>query len=286
MRRRPAAPVQPFRPGTHPSATYPFPEIAMRHVLLFAAVLLAPLPALASQECKYQAPRQLHDDLKGVRGVQISVNAQDLHLSGSTTATGLALDGRACASDQSVLDSLTVESRRDGDQLSIELARRSGMHINLFGSSYSSLDVNVHLPASMPVTVSVGSGDADVADLQQLDSQVGSGDLHVRRIAGRFATSVGSGDVDASDVGSLSIGSVGSGDARIDGIRGDARVGSVGSGDVTLKHVGGSVHADTIGSGDLGVHDVGGDFSLGAKGSGDVDYSGVKGKVSVPRDDD
>ena len=46
------------------------------------------------------------------------------------------------------------------------------------------------------------------------------------------------------------------------------------------------MHVDTIGSGDLEVHDVGGDLSLGAKGSGDVDYSGVKGKVSVPRDDD
>jgi hypothetical protein len=31
---------------------------------------------------------------------------------------------------------------------------------------------------------------------------------------------------------------------------------------------------------------VGGDFSLGAKGSGDVSHSGVKGKVSVPHDDD
>jgi hypothetical protein len=34
------------------------------------------------------------------------------------------------------------------------------------------------------------------------------------------------------------------------------------------------------------VSDVGGDFSLGAKGSGDVNHSGVKGKVSVPHDDD
>jgi hypothetical protein len=50
--------------------------------------------------------------------------------------------------------------------------------------------------------------------------------------------------------------------------------------------VGGSVHADTLGSGDLEVSDVGGDFSLGAKGSGDVNHSGVKGKVSVPHDDD
>jgi len=46
------------------------------------------------------------------------------------------------------------------------------------------------------------------------------------------------------------------------------------------------VHADTLGSGDFTVSDVTGDFTLGAKGSGDVKHSGVKGKVSVPKDDD
>ncbi|HEX5307146.1 MAG TPA: DUF4097 family beta strand repeat-containing protein [Dyella sp.] len=254
--------------------------------LLMLAVLLAPLPALAASECKFEAPRNLTADLSGVRGVQISLHAEDLHLTGSSGATGLTLKGRACASDQAMLDDLQVEQRREGDQLIIEVARHGGMHINLFGSSYSSLELNVQLPASMPVTLSVGSGDADVSGLQQLDAQVGSGDLHVTRIAGRFAASVGSGDIDAGDVGSLALGSVGSGDVRVSGVRGDATVGSVGSGDVTLKQVGGSVHADTLGSGDLEIRDVGGDLSLGAKGSGDVDYSGIKGKLSVPRDND
>jgi hypothetical protein len=46
------------------------------------------------------------------------------------------------------------------------------------------------------------------------------------------------------------------------------------------------VDAGTLGSGDLTVSDVGGSFTLGAKGSGDVNHSGVKGKVSVPHDDD
>ena len=254
--------------------------------LLMLAVLLAPLPALAASECKYEAPRNLTADLAGVRGVQISLHAEDLHLTGGPSATALTLKGRACASDQSMLDDLQVEQRREGDQLIIEVGRHSGMHINLFGSSYSSLELNVQLPASMPVTLSVGSGDAYVSGLQQLDAQVGSGDLHATQIAGRLAASVGSGDIDAGDVGSLALGSVGSGDARVSGVRGDASVGSIGSGDVTLKQVGGSVHADTLGSGDLEVRDVGGDLSLGAKGSGDVDYSGVKGKVSVPHDED
>ncbi|HET6433245.1 DUF4097 family beta strand repeat-containing protein [Dyella sp.] len=259
----------------------------MRHLLIVAALLAAPLPALAASECKYEAPRNLDADLAGVRGVQISLRSETLHLVGRTGAgTSLSLKGRACASDQATLDDLQVRQRREGDQLIIEVAEHRGMHISMFGNSYNSLELDVALPASMPVALTVGSGDADVSGVQQLDAQVGSGDLNVRQIAGRFAASVGSGDIDASDVGSLSLGSVGSGDARVSGVRGDASVGSIGSGDVTIKQVGGSVHADTIGSGDLQVRDVGGDLSLGAKGSGDVDYSGVKGKVSVPRDDD
>ena len=223
--------------------------------------------------------------LAGVRGVQISLHAEDLHLTGSTSAgQTLTLKGRACASEQAMLDDLQVEQRREGDQLIIEVARHRGMHINLFGSSYSALELNVDLPASMPVSLAVGSGDAEISGLQQLQSNVGSGDLHVHQVSGKFATSVGSGDVDATDIGSLDLGSVGSGDFKAAGITGDARVGSVGSGDVVLRKVGGSVHADTLGSGDFTVSDVAGDFSLGAKGSGDVNHSGVKGKVSVPHD--
>lgn len=254
--------------------------------LFTAVLLLAPFAAFATTSCKYEAPRNLQLDLAGVRAVQIGVHDQNLHLTGSDSAKGLSLTGRACASDKTLLDGLQVTQRREGDQLLVDIGGDNHAGFSLFGSSYANLDVTVQLPASLPVTVSVGSGDADVGGLQQLRSVVGSGDLHVRKITGSFATSVGSGDVDASEVGSLELGSVGSGDFKAAGITGDVKVGSIGSGDVVLRKVGGSVHADTLGSGDLTVSDVTGDFSLGAKGSGDVNHSGVKGKVSVPKDDD
>ena len=256
--------------------------------LFIAAVLFAPFAAFAAGSCKFEAPRNLQLDLAGVRSVQIDVNSHDLHLIGGADTKGLTLVGRACASEKSALDKLTVTQRREGDQLLIDIGGgRNDFSFSLFGgNSYMSLDVTVNLPATVPVTVRVGSGDADVRGVQELRSTVGSGDLHVHQVAGKFSTSVGSGDVDASDIGSLQLGSVGSGDFKADGVKGDASIGSIGSGDVTLRNVGGSVHADTLGSGDLTVRDVGGDLTLGAKGSGDVDHSGVKGKVSVPHDDD
>jgi hypothetical protein len=254
--------------------------------LFIAAVLLAPFAASAASPCKYEAPRNLQLDLAGVRAVQIEVHSQDLHLTGNAEAKGLTLTGRACASDKATLDALQITQRREGDQLLLDIGGGNHVPLSLFGDSYANLEATVQLPANLPVSVSVGSGDADVSGVQQLQGNVGSGDLHVRQISGKFSASVGSGDVDATDIGSLDLGSVGSGDFKAAGIKGDARVGSVGSGVVTLHTVEGSVHADTLGSGDFNVSDVGGDFSLGAKGSGDVDHSGVKGKVDVPHDDD
>ncbi|MDE2156378.1 MAG: DUF4097 family beta strand repeat protein [Xanthomonadaceae bacterium] len=254
-------------------------------LMFIAALLLAPFTANAAR-CQYEAPRHLQLDLAGVRAVQIDVHGHDLHVTGSDSAKGLSLQGRACASDKAALDGLLVTQHREGDQLLIDLGGGSHFSFHLFGSSYADLDVSVQLPAGMPVTVNVGSGDADVSGMQQVQGMVGSGDLHAKRISGKFTASVGSGDVNAQDIGSLALGSVGSGDATVEGIHGDATLGSIGSGDVVLRKVGGSVHADTLGSGDFSVSDVAGDFSLGAKGSGDVSHSGVKGKVDVPHDDD
>jgi hypothetical protein len=277
--------LQPFAGHVHPMDVHSTRSHPMRPAFALL-LLLAPLAAHANDSCKFQAPRHLTADLAGVRGVRIEVNSYDLHLTGDSGAKGLTLDGRACASSQALLDTLTVSQRRDGDQLVVQIGGERNFSFSLFGNSSTNLDVNVSVPASLPVTVEVGSGDADVKGVAQLDSHIGSGDLHVHSVAGRFASSVGSGDVDGGEVGSLELGSVGSGDLKLSDIKGDARIGSIGSGDVSLNNVGGSVHADTLGSGDLSVDNVGGDFQLGAKGSGDVNHHGVKGKVSVPNDDD
>jgi hypothetical protein len=251
--------------------------------LIPVLLLLAPLAAHAD-DCKYQAPRNLTLDLAGVREVEVDLHSHDLHLTGSDGATGGTVTGRACASDPKLLDDLTVTQRREGDRLIVEAGGHGHVNISLFGHTSTSLKLDMRVPSQIPVVLNVGSGDAWVTGLKQLNTQVGSGDVHVSKIAGPFALSVGSGDIDVNEVGSLDAGAIGSGDLKVNGVRGDARLGSIGSGDVGLRNVGGSVRVDTIGSGDLVVSDVQGDLTVGAKGSGDVSHSGVKGKVSVPRD--
>jgi len=254
--------------------------------LFIAVLLLAPASAFAAAPCKYQAPRNMQINLTGVKAVQIEVHSHNLHLIANDVTQKLVVTGHACTSDSAVLNSLQVTQKLAGDQLLIDIGADSQAPSNIFGSSYAYLDINMQLPAHMPVSLGVGSGNATVNGVQQLQSRVNSGDLHVRHVSGKYVASVGAGDIDANDIGSLEMSSVGSGDVKIEGIRGDAKIGSIGSGDVMLRKVGGSVHADTLGSGDLGVKDVGGSFSLGAMGSGDVTHARVRGKLSLPRDDD
>lgn len=251
--------------------------------LFLAVLLLAPLASHAD-ECQYEAPRNLTLDLHGVREVQVDLHSHDLHIAGSDGAAGGTVTGRACASDPKLLEDLTVTQRREGDRLIVEAGGHARMNISLFGHTSTSLKLDMKIPSQIPVVLNVGSGDAWVSGLKTLSMQVGSGDVHVSKIAGELALSMGSGDIDAEDVGSLNVGSVGSGDVKINGVRGEARVGSIGSGDVAIHSVAGSVRVDTIGSGDLVIRDVQGDLTVGAKGSGDVRHSGVKGKVSVPHD--
>lgn len=245
-------------------------------------VLLA-LPGLASaaDNCKFQATRNLSMDLAGVRTVVIQTGPFDFHVKAGSTARA---EGRACASSQEGLDRLQLTQRREGDRLIVAPAENRNGWNGLFGNNYSSLDVNVTLPKTVALQVAVGSGDADVTGLANVDGQVGSGDLTVRG-ADRLEAGVGSGDIKADNIGQLEIGAVGSGDFEGSNIRGDVRIGSIGSGGVDLRQVGGSVEARTIGSGDLSVATVGGGLRVSQVGSGDVDHRDVKGRVDIPSDE-
>ena len=155
--------------------------------LLIAALLLAPFSVFAADQCKFSAPRNLQLDLSGVRAVQIDVHSYELHLNGSPGVTRGELTGRACASDSALLDHLQVTQRREGDQLLIDIGGDNHFSWHMFGDSYTSLEVQLSLPTNLPVSVNVGSGDADVSNVAQLEGRVGSGELHARQIAGQLS---------------------------------------------------------------------------------------------------
>jgi len=195
--------------------------------LLTAALLLAPLAALAAP-CKFQAPRNLQADLAGIKAVQIELHSQNLHLTGSGSAGGLTLNGRACASDSATLEHLTVTQQRVGDQLLIDIGNDNHFSFHLFGDSYAYLDITAQLPANVPVTLSVGSGDfkADGIRGDAKVGSVGSGDVVLRKVGGSVhADTLGSGDFTASDVaGDFTLSAKGSGDVNHSGVKGKVSV--------------------------------------------------------------
>lgn len=275
----------------------------MRMTLAFCTMLLA-LPAVAQADepqCKASEPRELKLDLAGVKSVLFEVNHHDLHIQGGPGTAG-NLTGRACASSPERLKQLTVTQRKSGDQLVVTLARKSdGFWI---GNTYAYLDIRASIPATLPVRLDVGSGDADVNGIASLVVDTGSGDVKGRDIKGAVTAKAGSGDIQLERIGALTLTSIGSGDFRATQVNGGAEVGVVGSGDLDLVEVAGNVHVgsvgsgdvdvrntkgsvtvDSIGSGDLTVRDVAGDLTVKRKGSGDVNHSGVRGKTSVPKED-
>ncbi|HTA64789.1 MAG TPA: DUF4097 family beta strand repeat-containing protein [Xanthomonadaceae bacterium] len=272
--------------------------------LLTCALLLTPALAHAD-ECRFEAPRNATLDLAGVRTLVIEVHQHNIHLNGSATATG-QVHGRACASSQSLLAGLQMTQHREGDRLIVEAKDdNQPFHgISFFGNHYDYLDLNINVPASLAVEFDVGSGDAWANNVAQLGASVGSGDLDVTGVHGRFEAKVNSGDIKARDVGDTHVSSVGSGDFTVDQVHGSVAVGSVGSGDFTAEHVqgnvsvnsvgsgdatartvGGNVDVGTIGSGDLRVNGVGHDLHVASVGSGDIQQAGVSGKVNIPKQD-
>jgi hypothetical protein len=231
-----------------------------------------------------------------------------LHLQGSSASS--TIEGRACASDEKSLPDLTVTQEKRGDTLTVHLGKSNDSSINinlgiLGFSRYAYLDLRANVPANLPVSVNVGSGDVWVNSIAALDAKVGSGDLDARDVQGAVSAHVGSGDIILTGVGSLrdaSVGSgdlkanavrgaatvsdIGSGDFKLDGTGGDVNIGSIGSGDADVRNVTGSVFLRSLGSGDLRASNVRGDLRVDSAGSGDVHHSNIGGKISVPHEAD
>jgi DUF4097 and DUF4098 domain-containing protein YvlB len=250
-------------------------------ILIGLVLALASTAALAEHECKFAAERNFDIDAAGLKTFALELGSSDAYVEGVAGLKQVEVRGKACASQQEWLDELTLEQSRSGATATVTAAKKHGVHINLFGSSYAYIDVKVRVPAELLVDVDAGSGDANVTRVAALRFGSGSGDLKADHVAGDASVRVGSGDVVIADVGSLKVERAGSGDIRASDVRGDISVGHVGSGDLNFRNVKGGVRVDSIGSGDVMVTHAGGDVSVGNIGSGDVTVDEVGGSFIV-----
>jgi hypothetical protein len=275
----------------------------MRSRYWLTIIALLPATSLAwGDDCKLTAQRSGSADASGAEKIVIRAGAGDLKVRGQASST-VDARGTACSNKQALLDATQISVRREGRVVYVETTLPQNEDGVSWGKNeYAVLDIEISLPANLPVEAIDSSGDSSFTGLQSLDVQDSSGDLEISRIAGALVVGDSSGDVEIEGAGSLRLRDS-SGDVEVDDIRGNVEVLVDSSGDLRIRKVDGNVDIDQDSSGSIRVEDVkgsvivdsdssgdiyagrvGGDFTVGSDSSGSVEHSEVRGKISVPRD--
>lgn len=254
----------------------------MRIIGLVALAAAAASVGVARADCAFSAQRAGSIDLAGVTRVVVNAGPGDLNIVADAKAQRIVAKGKACASTQSLLDSLLLEVRREGDTVHIDAGKRGGDPIVVIGNAYASLDVGIALPPRLPLEVRDSSGDTEIQGAERLSLDDSSGDIRIRQV-GTAEIKDSSGDIIVDGAtGDVTVTFDSSGDISIDDVGGNVEVGSDGSGEIRIQRVQGNVLIGADGSGGIFVKDVRGDFTLGNDGSGEVVKVNVAGKVSEP----
>ncbi|MDY6946083.1 MAG: DUF4097 family beta strand repeat-containing protein [Pseudomonadota bacterium] len=272
----------------------------------FAAQLLsvallsgAAAAAWAAEDCKFSSDRAAN--FPGpVKKVVIKADAGSLKVHGDAGG-GVKAMGRACASSESLLGKIALESRRENDTVYLTVVMAEGMGDKFSFGRYSSMDLDIVVPRNAELDVTDTSGDLELSDVgtSKVDDSSGdmllkningslaiddsSGEIRVISVAGRVQVEDSSGGIDIEDVrGDVMIINDSSGDITIAKVTGDVEIANDSSGDITVRDVKRNVKIDNDSSGNINVTDVGGSFSVIIDSSGSILYERVGGSVRIP----
>lgn len=222
-------------------------------MLVIAFLLASPGTAAAwGSDCKFTADRTASLDTRGVERVEIFARAGELTLK-PATSTMLSASGRACASNEKYLEQTQVKLRREGNVLQVQVQVPEDMQgIGIF---YASLDLNVALPATLPVEITDSSGDMTLEGVRVTRVLDSSGDILARGLAGDVEIEDSSGDISVLDqAGALRIADS-SGDIVVRGAR-EVLIPRDSSGDIRIEQISGSVRIEQDSSGQVRVSSV------------------------------
>lgn len=274
----------------------------MRLASLAAVSVLVAAPAFAGwmdeNDCRYTAPRRAATPAAGITRVVIHADAGSLAVEGTAGATQIVASGTACTSDEDFLPRMTMTLRKSGSELHVEAAIPE--KTVLFGFFSARLDLNVSLPAGLPVVIDDSSGSIRAVNTGALTIDDDSGSFEVRNVRGALTIHDSSGSIDVDgvtgnvtiedDSGELVVRNV-TGNVEIEDdsgaivvarVEGSLRISEDDSGSIDVQNVRRDVTIDDDGSGSISVADVGGNFHVGRKGSGSISHDRVAGRVSVP----
>jgi hypothetical protein len=253
----------------------------MRKILLPALVLMLSAGCQITlgdwgDDCTHTAERSARLDAAGATRVDIEAGAGSLTIRGREGAGELVAEGTACAAGEGTLEEIRLTAERRGDVLFVATEFPNGIR------GPARLDLEIDLPANLPIYVDDGSGPVVVQGVAALEIEDGSGSLHVSDVAGDLTVDDGSGEIEIERVGGQVRLRDGSGEIHVLAAGGDVIVEEDGSGEIEIRGVDGSVIIEEDGSGSIAVRDVRGDFELLRDGSGAVDVD-VDGSVRMPR---
>jgi DUF4097 and DUF4098 domain-containing protein YvlB len=269
---------------------------------LLALVLLSSAGASAwaqTENCKFSSDRAANFN-GPVKKVVVSAAAGDLKIRGDATGSVKAI-GKACASSESLLGKIALESRRENDIVYLTVVMAEGMGDMFSFNRYSLLDLDISVPRDAELEVTDSSGDLELSDVgaAKIDDSSGdqllkningnlivndsSGEVRVVSVVGNVEIEDSSGNVDIEDVrGDVKIKTDSSGDLAIAKVTGNAEVVNDSSGDITIRDVKKNVTIDNDSSGNINVSDVGGNFAVRADSSGNILHERVGGSVRIP----
>ncbi|GFE80908.1 hypothetical protein GCM10011487_29080 [Steroidobacter agaridevorans] len=252
-----------------------------------------------TENCKFSSDRTANFN-GPVKKVVVSAAAGDLKIRGDASG-GVTATGRACASSESLLGKIALESRRENDIVYLTVVMAEGMGDMFSFNRYASLDLDISVPREAELEVSDSSGDLELSDVgaAKVDDSSGdqllkningnlivndsSGEIRVVSVVGNLEVEDSSGNIDIEDVrGDVTIKTDSSGDIAIAKVAGNAEVVNDSSGDITIRDVKKNVTIDNDSSGDINVSDVGGNFAVRADSSGNILHERVGGSVRIP----
>lgn len=267
--------------------------------LLSVALLSGVCASAWSEECKFTSSRAV--DFEGpVRKVVVEAKDGSLKIRGDAAA-GVKATGRACASSESLLGRIALESRRENDTIYLTVVMDGDMTDMFSFNRYSSLDLEITVPRDAQLDITDASGDLELSEVGSariedsagnqllkningdLDVHDSSGDIRLISVVGNVRVHDSSDNIDVEDVrGNVTIVSDSSGDIAIAKVSGNAEIVNDSSGDITIRDVERDVKIDNDSSGDINVSEVGGNFSVVADSTGNILYQRVGGTVRIP----
>lgn len=253
----------------------------MKRLIVGLSLLTA--GSVAAMECEFKHELEERLDVSGSDNLMIVAAAGDLVITAREGRDTVLVKAIVCASKQEWMEESAL-ALTAGAQAEVSVVMPDvDWSISWSGGRYVYMDLEIEVPANLPLIVRDSSGDVEIDGVESVSIKDSSGDMEIENVAGDVEIDDSSGDIELAHVnGNVRVNQDSSGDIYGDDIRGSVLIAKDSSGDIRFREVGQDFVVERDSSGDIVARGVGGDFRVLRDSSGEISSSGVAGEVDVP----